>query len=462
MLCSYQTGPSNLLFPAVHSIINKIGKCFIQKYYSCNTITGYLVNRSFILIDSVTGIFPERENMVLSEYQCELFDRVNYYFTTSECERVYLPPLRGKVLSNCKNIIDNMNDALKRFSTSALSELCNLCYCAARVVIEEGGVSVPSSSPQKTPPPWEVRLLSRLRRCKQDLSHLHELCNGKLLSQHKVYGLTSRYNLNVRSAEEACEEVNQTVKALSLRLKRYRHNRSCRQQNCMFSSNQHKFYQQIGNQPVSLAPPPFEETLKFWKNLWITPRSFNKNASWKEIVNRDYSPMAFSKLEREDFIRALKRIPNWKSPGLDFIYGYWLKKFHSLHGMFLYHFNELLSGSSPLDPSLVAGRTVLIVKNPSKGNVPTNYRPITCLSTVWKFLSSILRFVLHRHLSEVGAIPFQQKGCMIKSKGSKDHLIIDKFVTEDARKRHRNLFMAWLDVKKEPMIQFPMTGYCIV
>jgi len=309
-----------------------------------------------------------------------------------------------------------MNDVLKRFSTSALSELCNLCYCAARVVTEECGVSVPSFNPQKTPPPWEFRLLSRLHRCKQDLSRLHELCSGELLSQHKVYSLKSRYNLNVRSAEEAREEVNQTVKALSLRLKRYRHNRLCRQQNCMFSSNQQKFYQQIGSQPVSLDPPPFEETLKFWKNLWSMPRSFNKNASWKETVNRDYSPMAFSQLEREDFIRTLKRIPNWKSPGPDFIYGYWLKKFHSLHGTFLYHFNELLSGSSLLDPALVAGRTVLIV--------PTNYRPITCLSTVWKFLSSILRFVLHRHLSEVGAIPFQQKGCMFKSKGSKDHLII--------------------------------------
>ena len=95
--------------------------------------------------------------------------------------------------------------------------------------------------------------------------------------------------------------------------------------------------------------------------------------------------------------------------------------FNSLHSVFLFYFNELLSGSSTLDPSLVAGRTILIVKNPSKGNVPTNYRPITCLSTVWKCLSSVSRFVLHRHLSTVGAIPVQLKGCTFKSKGSKNH-----------------------------------------
>ena len=101
-----------------------------------------------------------------------------------------------------------------------------------------------------------------------------------------------------------------------------------------------------------------------------------------------------------------------------------------------------------MDPSLVAGRTVLIVKNPSKGNIPANYRTITCLSTIWKFLSNCLKIVLYRHLSTVGAIPFQQKGCTLDSKGSKDHLRIDKFIMDDAKRRHRNLFMAWLDVKK--------------
>ena len=201
-------------------------------------------------------------------------------------------------------------------------------------------------------------------------------------------------------------------------------------------------------QSASLTPPPKEETLQFWSNLWSAPKYFNKKASWQDTMNQEFVPMAFSQLQHDDFIRALKRIPNWKSPGPDFICGFWIKKFYSLHGAFLYHFNQLLSGSSQIDPSLVVGRTVLIVKNPSKGNVPSNYRPITCLSTVWKFLTSVLRLVLHRHLVSVSAIPFQQKGCTHSSKGSKDHLIVDKFIMNDARRRHKNLFMGWLDVKK--------------
>lgn len=89
------------------------------------------------------------------------------------------------------------------------------------------------------------------------------------------------------------------------------------------------------------------------------------------------------------------------------------KKFHSLHNTFFYHFNFLLSGSSTLDPTLVAGRTVLIIKNLAKGNVLENFRPITCLSMVWKFLTSIVRFVLYRHLSTVEAISFHKKGFIL-------------------------------------------------
>ena len=32
--------------------------------------------------------------------------------------------------------------------------------------------------------------------------------------------------------------------------------------------------------------------------------------------------------------------------------------------------------------------------------------------------------------------------------GSKNHLIVDKFVISEGRQWHKNLFMAWLDIKK--------------
>jgi len=112
------------------------------------------------------------------------------------------------------------------------------------------------------------------------------------------------------------------------------------------------------------------------------------------------------------FSRALKRIRNWKSPGPDFIHGFWLKRFHALHN------TTLMKCCWDHLQSLVTGRTVLIVKDPLKGSIPSNYRQITCLSVVWKFLTSALRLVLYRHLDSVSAIPFQQKGGTCNAKGT--------------------------------------------
>ena len=85
------------------------------------------------------------------------------------------------------------------------------------------------------------------------------------------------------------------------------------------------------------------------------------------------------------FTRALRTVRNWMSPGPDCIHGYWLTYFHSVHPVLLRYFNSFLStGGATLEPSLLAGRTTLIMKNVAKGSVPNNYCPITCLSTIWK------------------------------------------------------------------------------
>ena len=113
----------------------------------------------------------------------------------------------------------------------SLTNLCNLCYCATRVVTEECRVFLSAPWLYKSPPIRKIRIISRLKRYKRDLNWLHELCIGKLLSHSKVDVLTTKYNLNIWSIEKACEEVQQTVKVLSCRLKCYRYKRSCRQQN---------------------------------------------------------------------------------------------------------------------------------------------------------------------------------------------------------------------------------------
>jgi len=88
------------------------------------------------------------------------------------------------------------------------------------------------------------------------------------------------------------------------------------------------------------------------------------------------------------------------------------------------------------------------MKCQAKGAVPSNYRPITCLSAVWKLLSSIVKDLIYQHFSDNELLCFEQNGGRSGRRGTKDQLLIDKFIMLDAKKRHKNLFMSWVDFRK--------------
>ena len=76
--------------------------------------------------------------------------------------------------------------------------------------------------------------------------------------------------------------------------------------------------------------------------------------------------------------KILGRMPNWKSPGPDLVQGFRLKNFTSLHKRVRLQLKERLD--TGFVPSwLTRGRTLLLQKDKSKGNVASNYRPITSL-----------------------------------------------------------------------------------
>ena len=57
------------------------------------------------------------------------------------------------------------------------------------------------------------------------------------------------------------------------------------------------------------------------------------------------------------------------------------------------------------------GRTVLNMKDKSKGKVLGNYKPIACLPLMWKLLTIIFSEAMYGQLSFQELLPNEQKGC---------------------------------------------------
>ena len=148
----------------------------------------------------------------------------------------------------------------------------------------------------------------------------------------------------------------------------------------------------------------------------------------------------------EDVVSQIKRMANWKSPGLDHVPVFWLKKLTALR--LTVQFQTIIDNPEHLPVWLVSGKTTLILKNAEKGPVASNYRPITCLPTMWKLLSGIISSKMLKHLVVNKVLAFEQKGIQPGSRGTKDQLLIDKMIGTDCKSRRTNLAVGWIDFAK--------------
>ena len=104
--------------------------------------------------------------------------------------------------------------------------------------------------------------------------------------------------------------------------------------------------------------------------------------------------------------------------------------------------------SCQLSDWLTYRRTILCQKDQSRGNAVENYRPISCLPLMWKFLTGIISENFYSFLEEEKILPEEQKGCERNSRGTKGQVFLDKTVLRGRKRRSTNLAMAWIDYRK--------------
>jgi len=98
--------------------------------------------------------------------------------------------------------------------------------------------------------------------------------------------------------------------------------------------------------------------------------------------------MDWSPVSEMDVTVVLRMMLNWKAPGRGQIANFWLQQLTETHTYLATLFNKLIEvGQIP--ESLMTGVTILIPKNENTER-PKNYRPITCLPTIYKTITSII------------------------------------------------------------------------
>ena len=142
-----------------------------------------------------------------------------------------------------------------------------------------------------------------------------------------------------------------------------------------------------------------EESKQFWGSIWSQSADHKKDAKWLQDLQSEVKKQEQIDITTGSLKKILGRMPNWKSPGPDLVQGFWLKNFSSLHKRVRLQLKECLdSGFVP--NWLTRGRTPLLQKDKSKGNIARNYRPLTCLLLMWKLLTGVIADQIYAYLDQ--------------------------------------------------------------
>lgn len=406
-------------------------------------------------------------NETIEKLTTEMTKAMMEYNRTDPLSRPVLPRLRSsRKLGLLLNIMNNriISDYLLEVHT--LEDLHTVLYCAATAITRIVGVKILSRAEsnirkkQREMPNWERRLNNKIDNLRKDIGHLTEYQNGirttKIKkSAERIMARTQQHSrhepLNSNS-QQCLDTLKQKLSLYSGRLRRYKNSNNRKQDNKLFENNEKEFYRRLNQcrdeQPTEY--PTKQQVDNFWRGQLSSPVPCNINANWiKETQNsQDYDQMQFQPYTTEEVGRIISQLHNWKAPGPDGLHNYWIKKLSRTHQQLTILINDVLQDPEKMPPFLTQGSTMLIPKDQENTQDPTKYRPITCLPTLYKVITSCITHRIYDHCEKNQIIAEQQKGCIKEAMGCKELLIVDSVISNQAFKQSRNLHTAYIDYKK--------------
>jgi hypothetical protein len=368
-----------------------------------------------------------------------------------------------------KHVDTILGQYLNQLYTLDFEEVHLSIYCAAATVLEFNNqkiITIPQQNERGRGPPrhpaWKARLEKSIDEFRAKADIISEYLNGTRSRniKRKIKEICKKFKIDI--LDPNCHEklldlkdvFRQKAKLKGARLSRYNELAKRKEQNKQFSLSRKKFFRNLEaeNKPRNEATEAeYDQFKTYWSSIWSINARYNDEADWLIGIENEMEhipEMSISEFTSNNIADALKKTQNWKSPGPDKLQNFWLKSFISTHAALARLFTMALEHPEIIPHFLTEGNTYLLYKEKGDTSKPENYRPITCLSVVYKVFTSLLNNKIYAHCETNNIFSEEQKGCIRKALGCKQQLTIDAVVMKQAQVKKRNLHMCYIDYKK--------------
>ena len=188
----------------------------------------------------------------------------------------------------------------------------------------------------------------------------------------------------------------------------------------------------------------------FWADIW-EDETQTPHRKWMNMAVRNLSEKVTDvqefKIDNKKLYETVKKRKNWTAPGIDGIQNLWWKKLTGTWKAIIDCFKKWMEQPEEIPTWLTQGRTVLLPKTEDVSN-EKNYRPITCLNTVYKIFTGMIGSYMKNHADRNNIWDKSQLGTCSGILGTVDQLVIDNAIMDEVREKQRNLAVAFYDYLK--------------
>ncbi|CAG5015119.1 unnamed protein product [Parnassius apollo] len=272
-----------------------------------------------------------------------------------------------------------------------LCETDSILFGAAVAVCRIIGAKLPMAGRATTQsnaiPAWRKRIEDRIAKARALIGRLTSFRSGnnrpRIMRTVRMAFAGTNISLSqpdiTQKLTERIDDLKQKIAAWGKRIRRFSEGSRRFNQNRLFQSDQKRLYKLLERPKVCGAGqgPDQADIIAFWRGLWSEPVNHSEGP-WMEVVasqGASVTPMDPITITPEDVAEAVRRAPNWKSPGLNGLHHYWLKGFVVCHAVLARQFQEALDQKS-LPSLFTTGITHLVPKDQDTTD-PSKYRPIT-------------------------------------------------------------------------------------
>lgn len=241
------------------------------------------------------------------------------------------------------------------------------------------------------------------------------------------YGLKNRWNLNevVRIQEILYEKQMIYRKKLEIYDKR----RDFKKSNYMYELNRSKFYVELEKSEIKVSKASSLEMRVFWEKVWAN-KEHTKTYEIVQNSNHENEETEYFDLRmndetlRKEITNNIKFLPDWKTPGIDKTYYFFIKNLRALHNSIMDEMIRLIKDFSDFPKWFFTGNTFMIVN--ANGEKADDHRPITCMSNIYKIFTRSVNFILKKYCDCNNLLSENQLGTVKGCQGAKEQVLISK------------------------------------